>query len=99
MNISCQAQKGQYNQSDDATEKLFQQTYQQFKIDILIDLKYSWQGSSSREENTIGQFPSDAAVKQLDRFLETLQIMTSCQFGEVTFEGVIKMKIVLEFGL
>ena len=37
--------------------------------------------------------------KQLDRFLETLQILTCCQFGEVTFEGVIKMKTVLGFGL
>ena len=39
------------------------------------------------------------AVKQLDRFLETLQILTSCQLGEVTFEGVIEMKTVLGFGL
>ena len=38
-------------------------------------------------------------VKQLDRFLETLQILTSCQFGEVTFEGVIEMKTVLVFDL
>ena len=39
------------------------------------------------------------AVKQLDRFLETLQILTSCQFGEVTFEGVIEMKTVIGFGI
>ena len=39
------------------------------------------------------------AVKQLDRFLETLQILTSCQFDEVTFEVVIKMQMVLGFGL
>ena len=39
------------------------------------------------------------AVKQLDRFLETLQILGSYQFGEVTFEGMIKMKTVLLFGL
>ena len=39
------------------------------------------------------------AVKQLDRFLETLQVLNSCQFGEVTFEGVIGMKTVLGFGL
>ena len=39
------------------------------------------------------------AVKQLDGFLETFQIFTSCQFGEVTFEGVIKMKTVIGFGI
>ena len=38
------------------------------------------------------------AVKQLDRFLEMLQILTICQFGEVTFEGAIEMKMVLGFG-
>ena len=39
------------------------------------------------------------AVKQLDRFLERLQILTSCQFGKVTFEGVIKINKVLVFSL
>ena len=39
------------------------------------------------------------AVKQLDKFLETLQILTFCQFGEVAFEGVIEMMTVLGFGL
>ena len=32
-------------------------------------------------KKTIEQVPHDVAVKQLDRFLETLQILTSCQFG------------------
>ena len=49
--------------------------------------------------NTIGQVPRDVAVKQLDRFLDMLQILTRCQFGEVTFEGVIEMKTVIGFGL
>ena len=39
--------------------------------------------------------PRNVAVKQLDRFIETLQILTFCQFGEVTFEGVIEMNTVL----
>ena len=38
------------------------------------------------------------AVKQLDRFLEMLQISTSCQWVEVTVEGVIGMKTVQGFG-
>ena len=39
------------------------------------------------------------AVKQLDMFIEKLQILTSCQFDKVTFEGVIKIKTVLRFSL
>ena len=38
-------------------------------------------------------------VKELDRFLETLHILNSCQSGEVNFEGVIEIKTVLGFGL
>ena len=38
-------------------------------------------------------------VKQLDRFLGTLQFLPSCQFDEVTFEGVIGMRTVLGFGI
>ena len=49
--------------------------------------------------NTIDCVPHNVAAKQLDRFLETLQIFTSCQFGEVTFEGVIKTKTVLGFDI
>ena len=65
---------------------LKQQIYKQFVIDI------NW----SREKQ-FGQVPCNVAVKHLDRFLETLQILTSYQFGKVTFEGVIKMKTVLGF--
>ena len=49
--------------------------------------------------NKIGKIPCDVTLKQLDRFLEMLQILTSCQFGGVNFEGVIKMETVLGFGL
>ena len=39
------------------------------------------------------------AVKQLDRFLETLQILNNCQLVEVTVEGVIEMNTLLGFGI
>ena len=38
-------------------------------------------------------------VKQLDRFIEMWQILTSCQLVEVTVEGVIKLKTMQVFGL
>ena len=38
-------------------------------------------------------------VKQLEMLLKALQIFTSSQLVEVTFEGVIKMKMVQGFGL
>ena len=37
--------EGQYNQLEIPIEKLFQQAYKQFEIDISIELKYNWQGS------------------------------------------------------
>ena len=33
-------------------------------------------------------------VKQLDRFLETWKILTSCQYNELTVEGVIELETV-----
>ena len=39
------------------------------------------------------------AVKQLDKFLDKLQILTICQLVEVNAEGVIKLNTVQGFGL
>ena len=55
VNILCQAQKGQYTQLDEPTEINFEkQTYKQSEIDILIKLKYNWQGFSRRGGKTNG---------------------------------------------
>ena len=36
VTILCQAQKAQYNHLEKLTEKIFQQIYKEFEIDILI---------------------------------------------------------------
>ena len=58
---------------------LKQQIYKQLDIDI-----FDWLRGKQ-----FGQVPRDVTVKELDMFLEMLQIFTSCKLGEVTFEGVI----------
>ena len=44
--------------------------------------------------NIIDKVPSDVEIKQLDRFIETWQKLTSCQLVEVTVEESIELKTV-----
>ena len=45
-------------------------------------------------ENTIGWIPHDVEGNQLDRFLETLQILTSCLFVGVTVDELTELMTV-----
>ena len=54
VNILRQDQKSQYNHLDELTEKLFQQIYKEFEIDILIGWKHNWLDSLLRGSKSTG---------------------------------------------
>ena len=89
MNILCQAQRGSIINWMNLLKIYFEDNKHTNNSTLIYELV----------ENTIGWVPRNVSVKQLDRFLETLQNFTCCQFVEVTFEVVTKMKTVLVFGL